>query len=156
MGRGRTRGRDGDRARSGTRPPQAAASTVAGPPVPAPDEPPRAAPVHGVEGLVGFIATGALDEHLGVISRAVDERRRHLMRRESIRAMGSVDVGDRVRLGPDIRPMYLRGRTGTVTGWTGRNVVVLLDVPVGRYGGEVRCPPLALEVVRVAPRRTVP
>lgn len=112
--------------------------------------------MHGVEGLVGFIATGALDEHLGVISRALVERRRHLLRRESIRAMGTVDVGDTVRLGPDLRPMYLRGRTGTVTGWTGRNVVVQLDVPVRRYGREVRCPPLALEVVQPAPRRSVP
>ena len=134
----------------------------AAPPVPAPvlpgsgsDGPPPRGQVHGVEGLVGFIATGSLDEHLGVISRAVVERRRHLLRRESIRAMGSVDVGDRVRLGADIRPMYLRGRLGTVTGWTGRNVIVLLDVPVGRYGSEMRCPPLALELVQVAPRRTV-
>ena len=134
----------------------AASSAAASSAAASSDQPPRPGPVHGVEGLVGFIATGALDEHLGVISRAVVERRRHLLRRESIRAMGSVDVGDRVRLGADIRPMYLRGRTGTVTGWTGRNVVVLLDVPVGRYGGELRCPPLALEVVQVAPRRTVP
>jgi hypothetical protein len=114
-------------------------------------------PAQGVEGLVGFIATGSLDEHLGVISRAIVERRRHLLRRESIRAMGRVDVGDRVRIGQEVRPMYLRGRTGTVTGWTGKNVVVLLDLPAGRHGSEeLRCPPLLLELIERAPRRVVP
>lgn len=116
-----------------------------------------ARPVQGVEALVGFIATGSLDEHLGTISRAVLERRRHLARRASIQAMGRVDVGDRVRITDEVRPMYLRGATGTVTGWTGKNVVVLLDLPAGRGDlSQVRCPPLCLEVVQRAPRRVVP
>jgi hypothetical protein len=117
----------------------------------------HAPPAQGVEGLIGFIATGSLDDHLGVISRAIVERRRHLMRRESIRAMGRLDVGDRVRIKAEVRPMYLRGATGTVTGWTGKNVVVLLDVPTGRCpAAEVRCPPLMLELVARAPRRVIP
>lgn len=71
MGRRRTQGRDRGTARQGIR-----AEGVPRPPVVTePDVPPRPGQVHGVEGLVGFIATGALDEHLGV-SRAVVERRR--------------------------------------------------------------------------------
>jgi hypothetical protein len=43
-----------------------------------------------------------------------------------------------------IRPFYLRGSTGTVTGWSGRSAIVSLDVPSARYA-EVRCPAIGLD-----------
>ncbi len=93
-----------------------------------------------------MIASGGLDLHLSVLTAAIADRRRHVAEAASIRALASVSVGDRVRIGRAIRPLYLQGSTGTVTGWSGQSVVVQLDFPIGRFTtGEVRCPPLGLE-----------
>ncbi len=95
---------------------------------------------------MGYIATGALDPHLSEIMRAIHERQRHLARTRSVQALARVSVGDRVRLTRDVRPYYLHGATGTVIGWSGQRVSVLLDVPIGRFThGELTCPPLGLE-----------
>ena len=96
--------------------------------------------------LIGLIATGSLDEHLFVIQAAIGERHRHRQRAQSNHAAAQIDIGDRVKLNHDIRPLYLHGATGTVTGWVGQRVVVQLDEPTGRFtNGQIRCPPLGLE-----------
>lgn len=99
-----------------------------------------------VQVLVGLIATGVLDEHLTTLQAAIAERHSHRQRTTSRHAAARIDVGDRVRLTHGIRPLYLQGATGTVTGWVGQRAVVQLDEPTGRaIDGVVRCPPLALE-----------
>jgi hypothetical protein len=96
--------------------------------------------------LIGLIATGGRDEHLPTIQTAISERHRNLQRAQSHQAAARIDIGDRVRLNHDIRPLYLHGATGTVTGWAGQRVVVQLDEPTGRFThGQIRCPPLGLE-----------
>lgn len=95
--------------------------------------------------LVGLITSGVLDGHLGRLQAAIG--RRQLERRgEAARlAAAQLVVGDRVMIALTMRPLYLRGATGTVTGWAGPNVVVQLDAPTGRFStGELRCPPLGL------------
>ena len=119
-----------------------------------PDEPGDAAPDSASEPgvttlqvnmLIGLIATGGLDEHLSAIQTAVGERYRQRQRAHSNQAAAQIDVGDRVKLGHDIRPLYLHGASGTVTGWAGQSVIVQLDEPVGRFTtGQIRCPPLGL------------
>jgi len=100
----------------------------------------------GVEPLVGLIATGALDAHLGVLQAAISRRGHELHREAGHRAAAQLRVGDRVRVLPGMRPQYLQGATGTVTGWSGRNAVVQLDMAVGRFAtGTATCPPLGLE-----------
>ncbi len=94
--------------------------------------------------LIGLIASGALDHHLALLTRVIGQRQRHLLEAASVQALAAIDVGDRVRVNQHIRPLYLQGSTGTVTGWSGRSALVVLDVPNGRFA-EVRCPPLGLD-----------
>jgi ribosomal protein L21E len=104
-----------------------------------------------IASLLGLVASGGLDDHLSLLTTAIAQRRRHLAKAASIHALASVKVGDRVRINRSVRPLYLQGATGTVTGWSGQSVVVQLDVPVGRFTtGEVRCPPLGLEPIDAA------
>lgn len=108
----------------------------------------RPLPPSRAEAIVGLIATGGLDDDLATLTRAIHHRRREVSQAWSVRALGSLDVGDRVRVNGQVRPQYLKGATGSVAGWSGQRVVVLLDEPVGRFtSGEVRCPPLGLERV---------
>jgi hypothetical protein len=96
--------------------------------------------------LIGLIATGGLDEHLPALQTAIAERHRHRQRAQSNQAAARIQIGDRVQLGHDIRPLYLHGATGTVTGWAGQSAVIQLDEPIGRFtAGQIRCPPLGLK-----------
>ncbi|UNX55165.1 hypothetical protein MF406_02445 [Georgenia sp. TF02-10] len=96
--------------------------------------------------LVGLIATGALDDHLGTLQAAISQRHRDCQRTASNQAAARLQIGDRVMLNHDVRPLYLHGATGTVTGWASHNVIVQLDNPTGRFTtGQLRCPPLALQ-----------
>ena len=94
--------------------------------------------------LAGLITSGALDGHLALLTRVIGQRQRHLLDAASVRALAIIHVGDRVRINRHIRPFYLRGSTGTVTGWSGRSAIVSLDVPTGRFA-EVRCPAIGLD-----------
>ena len=95
--------------------------------------------------VVGLIATGTLDAHLGTLQAAISKRHQDRRREASNQAAAQFQVGDRVTLTNGIRPLYLQGATGTVTGWAHQNAIVHLDHPTGRFpGGEIRCPPLGL------------
>jgi ribosomal protein L21E len=94
--------------------------------------------------LLGLISSGALDDHLALLTRVIGQRQRHLLDAASVRALAALDVGDRVRVNRHVRPLYLQGSTGTVTGWSGRSVIVSLDEPSGRFA-EVRCHPIGLD-----------
>ena len=105
-----------------------------------------AAPVDLVQAVVEAIARGELDEELAVLGAVINQRVRLLATARSMTTLASLRVGDRVRINHSAKPNYLHGRAGTVSGWAGRNVVVQLDRPVGRFTtGELRCPPLVLE-----------
>lgn len=96
--------------------------------------------------LLDLIVAGALDEHLGVLQAAIGRRHRDRHRTETHQAATRLQIGDRVRLSHDMRPLYLHGATGTITGWAHTNAVVQLDTPVGRFThGQIRCPPLGLQ-----------
>ena len=105
-----------------------------------------AAPVDLVQAVVEAIARGELDQELGVLGAVINQRVRLLATARSMTTLASLRVGDRVRINHNAKPHYLHGRAGTVSGWTGQNVIVQLDQPVGRFTtGELRCPPLILE-----------
>jgi len=107
---------------------------------------PQADPVDLVQAVVEAIARGELDQELGVLGAVINERLRLLATARSMTTLASLRVGDRVRINHNAKPHYLHGRAGTVSGWTGQNVIVQLDQPVGRFTtGELRCPPLILE-----------
>lgn len=54
--------------------------------------------------------------------------------------------GDRVRL-RNIKPKYLDGAQGTITGQQGTKILVTLDEQLGRFAQEIRVPRTALEKV---------
>lgn len=122
---------------------------------------PDSAPVVGLRGspgvapeeVVGLVAIGELDRQLPALQAAISRRWVELRRDATHQAAAQLRVGDRVRIVHGVRPQYLQGATGTVTGWSGQSAVVQLDMPVGRYRtGEVRCPPLGLLPVPVENR----
>lgn len=95
--------------------------------------------------IVGLITTGTLDAHLGSLQAAISKRHQDRRREAANQAAAQFQVGDRVALTEYIRPLYLQGATGTITGWALQNAIVHLDHPTGRSpGGEIRCPPLGL------------
>lgn len=69
-----------------------------------------------------------------------------ISKRKRIAAAQPLRVGDRVRL-RHIKPRYLEGMEGTITGQKNTKIEVKLDRQVGRYSQEVRVPRTALEKV---------
>src|SRR5690625_1760668 len=109
------------------------------------DDGPSSAADAQIQVIVGLITTGALDVHLGTLQAAISKRHQDRRRDASHQAAAELRIGDRVSLTEYIRPMYMRGATGTLTGWAQQNAIVHLDQPTGRFpGGEIRCPPLGL------------
>lgn len=108
-------------------------------------------PPHGrlqADPFVTAIAAGDLDHELDRIGGVVSERRALLRAADTMAVMANLRVGDRVSINGSVRPKYMHGACGTVTGWAGPRVVVRLDHPTGRFGGELRCPPSVLEPLR--------
>ena len=82
---------------------------------------------------------GALDEHLLQIARVVNDRLKALEVIEELMAASRLHVGDRVRLGHNLRPQYLHGRSATVIAKDGEKWIVRLVEPVGRFvDGDLR------------------
>jgi hypothetical protein len=92
------------------------------------------------------IETGAVDPLFRELSATIRRRQRQLVRKTEVDAAARFAVGDRVRLGPAVRPKYLRGATATIAGWAHKNVLIRLDAPIGRYpaGTEVSVSPLGV------------
>ena len=62
-------------------------------------------------------------------------------------AAGRLHVGDRVRLGHNLRPQYLHGRSVTIVAKDGDKWIVRLDEPVGRFTNAV----LRLRAIQLDP-----
>ncbi len=101
-----------------------------------------------VASMVGLITAGAVDAHLPLLTRTIQQRHRQVREKDAQRAMAAVPLGARVRINRTAVPQYLRGTTGTVTGFTGRKVEILLDRSHGRCGScLVRVGPLSVDVL---------
>jgi hypothetical protein len=110
---------------------------------PEPDRP----PVLDVAGLIERITAGDLDSILPLIAPVIGQRLRLLEAAQTHSALARFDAGVRVRINHTVKPSYLHEACGTVTGRVGQQVVVRLDEPIGRFGGEIRCPPQALDLL---------
>jgi hypothetical protein len=102
-------------------------------------------PALDVAGLIERITAGDLDAVLPLIAPVIGQRLRLLEAARTLSSLSRFDIGDRVRINHTVKPSYLQEARGTVTARAGQQVVVRLDEPVGRFSGEVRCPPQALE-----------
>jgi hypothetical protein len=111
------------------------------------DQPEAFEPVEPAVLAVGeAIESGAVDPYLRELGATIRRRQRQLVRKTEVDAAARFEIGDRVRLGPAVRPKYLRGATATIAGWAHKNVLIRLDAPIGRYpeGTEVSVSPLGV------------
>lgn len=92
------------------------------------------------------ILNGSMDDHLemfrDVISRRKDRKGEH--------KFYDIRIGDEVRFNSTTNPTYLRGAKGKLVEKLNKNVVVLLDHPVGRFSGWIRTSPNLIEKVGVS------
>jgi hypothetical protein len=85
-----------------------------------------------IEPLLLAIRVGLLDDHLDRIVTTVQTRVGALEAAQII-AAATLKVGDRVKLGHNLRPLYLHGKTARVIAQDGDKWIVRLDHPVGRF-----------------------
>jgi hypothetical protein len=96
--------------------------------------------------LLEAIADGELDDHLTAVAEAVHARQHLLHAVRSATALGTLCVGDRVRINHAVSPRYLIGLQGTIIDVDHQAATIRLPQPVGRFrSGQIRCPPLALD-----------
>lgn len=86
-----------------------------------------------VEPLFVALRIGALDGHLEEIATLVNNRLAAVTEIEELIAASHLKIGDRVRLGHNLRPQYLHGSMVTVIAKDGEKWLVRLDEPVGRF-----------------------
>ena len=84
--------------------------------------------------LFAALRLGGLDGHLEELAREVNDRIAAVEAIQEMIASSQLHVGDKVRLGHNLRPNYLHGRSVTVLARDGEKWLVRLDEPVeGRY-----------------------
>lgn len=99
-----------------------------------------APPQHAEQGVIpdytavyAAITLGKFDDHLNELLRCVRDRQKLV----GTQLHRTLDVGDRVRFNDQTRPSYLIGAEATIVKKNPKTLVVLLDQPVGRFGGRV-------------------
>lgn len=102
-----------------------------------------------LEKITGLIYN-CTPEELEEISEALMDRRTKLRTAHRNRILSTIKVGDRVRL-RNVKPLYLNGIAGTVSGMKGNKYRVDLDRPcdpraLKRFRGMPLCLPTMLEL----------
>ncbi len=89
----------------------------------------------GVEPPLAALGVGALDGHLEVLGTIANDRIVARNAVDELRAASRLHVGDRVRLGRNLKPRYVHSRPATsiATHGDGDKWVVRLDEPVGWF-----------------------
>ncbi len=96
----------------------------------------RSASRPGVLDIVPLLAAlrlGALDDHLEELATIINGRIAALNAIDELVAASRLHVGDRVRLGHNLRPHYLHGCPATIIAREGEKWIVRLDESVGRF-----------------------
>jgi hypothetical protein len=124
--------------------------TSAGPSRPTgstPNEHPRLPP-NAIETLVHLVTAGELDGELRLLYNTIGDRIEAIEAARLANALARLSIGDRVRIGHDVRPAYLHGLPATVIRRGTETITIQLDRPVGKYvDGCIRCSPLAVEKI---------
>ncbi len=130
------------RRRSQPRQPSAASSRPA---EPTPNDHPRLPP-NAIETLVALVTAGELDTDLPLLYNTIGDRLNAIAAARLANAMARLSLGDRVRIGHDVRPGYIHGLPATVVKRGTDTITIQLDRPVGKFvDGCIRCSPLAVE-----------
>lgn len=99
-----------------------------------------------VEPLFAALLLGALDEHLEEIADLVNNRIAALNAVAELVAASRLHVGDRVRLGHNLKPLYLHGKNATIIAKDGEKWIVRLDEPIGRFtNADIRLQAIQIE-----------
>ncbi len=86
-----------------------------------------------IEPLLVVLRLGALDDHLEEIAAILNDRIAALNAIDEMLAASKLHVGDRIRIGHNLRPQYLHGRPARIVAKDGDKWIVRLDEPVGRF-----------------------
>ena len=117
------------------------------PPDPTPNGHPRLPP-NAIETLVALVTAGELDSELHLLYNTIGDRIEAIEAARLANALARLSIGDRVRIGHDVRPDYLHGLPATVIRRGTETITIQLDRPVGKYvDGCIRCSPLAVEKI---------
>jgi hypothetical protein len=106
-------------------------------------------PLHDATALLDALASGRLDGDLTAVIDAINGRTSTIARNRTQAALAGLNLNDRVRIGDNAKPQYIRGETGTVHELNDDYVVVLLDSVVGKFTSRhLRCAPEMVEPLR--------
>jgi hypothetical protein len=115
----------------------------------APLSPTSCWPLRDVTALVHALEAGRLDGDLTAIIDAINDRTSTIARNRTEAALARLSLNDRVMIGGQAKPQYLRGEKGTVHEFDGDSVIVLLDRVVGKFTSQhLRCVPEMVEPLR--------
>jgi hypothetical protein len=105
-------------------------------------------PPNAIETLVALVTAGELDSELYLLYNTIGDRIEAIEAARLANALARLGIGDRVRIGHDVRPGYLHGLPATVIRRGTDTITIQLDRPVGKYvDGRIRCSPLAVEKI---------
>jgi hypothetical protein len=105
-------------------------------------------PPNAIETLVALVTAGELDSELHLLYNTIGDRIEAIEAARLANALARLGIGDRVRIGHDVRPGYLHGLPATVIRRGTETITIQLDRPVGKYtDGCIRCSPLAVEKI---------
>ena len=131
------------RRRAQARPSSTSSSRAADPTSNHPRLPPNA-----IETLVHLVTAGELDSDLPLLYNTIGDRLNAIEAARLANALARLSIGDRVRIGHDVRPGYVHGLPATVIQRGTDTITIQLDRPVGKFAdGRIRCSPLAVEKI---------
>jgi hypothetical protein len=97
-----------------------------------------------------MVTAGQLDSDLPLLYNSIGDRLQAIHDARLANAMARLNIGDRVRIGHGVRPLYTHGLPATVIVRGTDQITIQLDHPVGKFvNGRIRCSPL--DVDRIGP-----
>ncbi|HZM54180.1 MAG TPA: hypothetical protein VFC03_04060 [Acidimicrobiales bacterium] len=106
-------------------------------------------PLRDADALLDAFEAGRLDDDLSAVIDVINRRTSTIARNRTQAALARLNLNDRVRIGDNAKPQYIRGETGTVHELNDDYVVVLLDRVVGKFKSRhLRCAPEMVELAQ--------
>ena len=100
---------------------------------------------------IDAIGSGEADAYLDSLAAAIRARQKRVTETgravATAEAMLSINIGDKVRLTDQVRPLRLKGREAEVVGVNRTRFVIVLDEPDVKFSGRVTVPADLIEKV---------
>jgi hypothetical protein len=95
---------------------------------------PSSAASHAIETLVALVTAGELDSDLPLLYSTIGDLLQAIEAARFANALARLSIGDRVRIGHDVRPGYVHGPPATVIQRGTDTITIQLDRPVDKFG----------------------